>query len=96
MGRFSGLRKNKKYDYHPRFYDNQGRGNPFKIEHKLDRYRTTADGQGGLKTRWTRAMGDLRQQGDHNQQYRFLIILAVLILVVLYILDFDLSVFFPD
>jgi hypothetical protein len=93
MGRFSKLRKNKKYDYQPRFYDSQGQGNPFKIQHKLDQFRTTADGPGGLKTRWHRAMGDMRQQGDRYQQYRFWIILAILILIVLYILDFDLSVF---
>jgi hypothetical protein len=94
MGRFARLRKNKKYDYQPRFYNDQGQGSPFKIEHKLDRYRTTADGPGGLKSRWSRALGDLRQKGDRNQQYRFLIILAVLVLLALYILDFDLSVFF--
>ncbi|MFM1878349.1 MAG: hypothetical protein RLZZ241_1215 [Bacteroidota bacterium] len=96
MGRFSRLRKNKKYDYHPRFYDNQGQGSPFKIEHKLDQFRTTAEGPGGLKTRWNRALGDLRQEGDTQQRYRFLIILAILIFIALFILDFDLSIFFKD
>lgn len=95
MGRFTRLRKNKKYEYQPRYYD-QGSGNPFKIEHKLDKFRTTVEGPGGLKTRWSRAMGDLKQAGDRNIRWRFWIILAVLVLIVLYILDFDLSIFFAD
>ena len=96
MGRFSRLRKNKKYEYQPRYYDDQGSGSPFKIEHKLDKYRTTAEGPGGLKSRWSRAMGDLKQTGDRDMRLRFWIILAILVLIVLYILDFDLSIFFPD
>ncbi len=95
MGRFSKLRKNKKYGYKPRYFDDKGEGNPFKIEHKLDRYRSTVDHPGGLKTRFRNAMSDLKREGDRNQRLRFLIILIVLILIVLYILDFDLSIFYP-
>ena len=40
-------------------------------------------------------MTDLKREGDRHQQLRFLIILGILILIVLYILDFDLSIFFP-
>ena len=96
MGRFSRLRKNKKYEYQPRYYDDQGGGSPFKIQHRLDKFRTTAEGPGGLKSRWSRAMGDMRQKGDRNLRLRFWVILAILILIVLYILDFDLSIFFPN
>ncbi|EAR14093.1 riboflavin synthase subunit beta [Robiginitalea biformata HTCC2501] len=96
MGRFSKLRKNKKYSYRPRYYDDKGEGNPFKIQHKLDKYRTTAQGPGGLKTRWNNAISDIKQQGDRNLRLRFWIILAVLLLIVLYIFDFDLSIFFPS
>jgi hypothetical protein len=95
MGRFSKLRKNKKYEYKPRFFDDGGEGSPFKIEHKLDRYRSTADAPGGLKNRFRNAMSDLKQEGDRHATLRFWIILLVLILIVLYILDFDLSIFFP-
>lgn len=94
MGRFSKLRKNKKYGYKPRYYNDQGTGNPFKIEHKLDRYRSTVDAPGGLKNRFRNAMTDLKQQGDRNLKWRFWLILAILLLIVLYILDFDLSIFF--
>ena len=96
MGRFSRLRKNKKYSYKPRYFDDKGEGNPFKIQHKLDRFRTTANHPGGLKSRFRGAMADMKRQGDKYQGLRFLIILIILLLIVLYILDFDLSIFIPE
>ena len=95
MGRFSKLRKNKKYGYKPRYYDDKGEGNPYKIEHKLDRYRSTTDHPGGLKNRFRSAMSDLKREGDRNQRLRLIVIIIILLLIVLYILDFDLSIFLP-
>ena len=95
MGRFSRLRKNKKYGYTPRYYDDKGEGNPFKIQHRLDRFRSTAGPQGGVKSRWKRAMADSRQKGDRNYKLRFYLVLAILLVLALYLLDFDLSIFFP-
>lgn len=94
MGKFTKLRKNKKFSYSPRYYNDNGEGSPFKIQHKLDRYRTTVDREGGLKGRFKNAMADLRRAGDTHTKTRFLIILAVLILIFLYIIDFDLSIFY--
>ncbi len=96
MGRFSKLRKNKKYSYRPRYYDDKGEGSPYKIQHKLDKYRTTAQGPGGIKSRWNSAIKDMKQAGDRNLRIRFWVILVVLLLIVLFILDFDLSIFFPS
>lgn len=85
------LRKNKSFNYSPRYY--KGEGNPFKIEHKLDQFRTTAHSQKGLKNKLSSAVDDLKTEGDRNLKIRFLVILAVLILLFLYIIDFDLSIF---
>ena len=93
MGRFTKLRKNKKYNYSPRYYDDKGEGNPFKIEHKLDKFRSTVDSQRGLKGKFRNAMADTKRQGDRNLKLRFLIILAVLILIFLFMIDFDISIF---
>lgn len=94
MGRFTKLRKNKKFSYSPRYYDDKGAGNPFKIQHKLDKYRTTIDAPKGLRGKFNNAMADMRRAGDRNQKLRLLIILAILIFIFLYIIDFDLSIFF--
>ena len=91
MRNFLKLRKNKTFDYSPRYY--KGEGSPFKIEHKLDKFRSTAHTQRGIKSKVTSAMDDLKNEGDRNLKLRFLIIVAVLILLFLYIIDFDLSIF---
>lgn len=96
MGRFTKLRKNKKFSYAPRYYDDQGEGSPFRIERKLDKFRTTIETPRGLRGKVNSAFADMRTSGDRNLRFRLLIILAILILIVLYIIDFDLSIFFPS
>ena len=95
MKKFTRLRKNKKFSYSPRFYDDKGEGNPFKIERKLDKFRTV-DTQRGLKGKFNNAMDDLKRSGDPNLKLRMLIIIAILVFIFLYIIDFDLSIFFND
>lgn len=96
MGKFSNLRKNKRYNYSPRYYDDQGKGNPYKIEHKLDKYRSTVNSPGGIKGKITGAIADSRRKGDRNLKIRMLIIIAILLLIFLYIIDFDLSIFYKQ
>ncbi|HMB63833.1 MAG TPA: hypothetical protein VKN36_12215 [Eudoraea sp.] len=96
MGKFTRLRKNKKFSYSPRYYDDKGKGNPFKIEHKLDKYRTTLNSPGGLKGRFASAMADSKRAGDRNLRIRMLVIIFILVFIFLYIIDFDLSIFFKS
>ena len=91
MRNFLKLRRNKSFDYTPRYY--KGEGNPYKIEHKLDKFRTTAHTQRGLKNKLSSAMDDLKTEGDKNIKLRFWIIFAILVLIFLFIIDFDLSIF---
>jgi hypothetical protein len=94
MRNFLKLRRNREFDYKPRYY--KGEGSPYKIEHKLDKFRTTAQHQRGLKTKFSNAFDDLKKEGDRNMKIRFFVALAVLILIFLYIIDFDLSIFFES
>lgn len=96
MGKFTKLRKNKKFSYSPRYYDDKGEGNPYKIEHKLDKFRSTVNSPGGLKGKFRGAMSDMRRKGDRNLKIRMLVIIAILVLIFLYIIDFDLSIFFKS
>jgi hypothetical protein len=86
-------RKNKKFSYEPRHYDNNGKGNPFQIEHKFDQFRTTVGDGNGLKSKFSAAWEDFKLNSDKKANRRVLIIISVLILVFLYIIDFDLSIF---
>ena len=75
-------RTNKKFDYQPRYY--KGEGNPYKIEHKLDQFRTTAGKNKGLKGKFGDAIGDLKNSDKKINKT---------LLIFLYIIDFDLSIF---
>ena len=88
------LRKNRSYNYTPRYY--KGEGSPFKIEHKLDKFRSTAHNQKGLKNKVSWAFDDLKNEGDRNLRLRFVVVLAILIFLFLFIIDFDLSIFFSS
>jgi hypothetical protein len=87
-------RKNKKFSYNPRYYNNEGEGNPFEIKHKFDEFRTTVGGNSGLKGKFRTAWEDLRTSKNRNVNRRLLFIIALLVLLFLYIIDFDLSIFF--
>ena len=95
LSKFTRLKRSKKFEYNPRYYDDKGKGNPFKMEPRFDQYRTTVDAPRGLKGKLGNAMADARDLGDRNLKIRMAIIVAVLVLIVLYIFDFDLSIFLP-
>ncbi|MCF8274472.1 MAG: riboflavin synthase subunit beta [Flavobacteriaceae bacterium] len=94
MGIFK-LRKNKKFSYTPRHFDDKGEGNPFEIKHKFDDFRKTVGSNNGLKTKINNALDDLKSNPDETSNKRILIIIGILILIFLFIIDFDLSIFFP-
>ena len=93
MGIFK-LRKNKKFSYTPRHFDDKGEGSPFQIKHKFDDFRKTVGSNTGLKTKINNALDDLRNNPDKTATKRIIIIICVLILIFLFIIDFDLSIFF--
>ncbi|WP_406684754.1 riboflavin synthase subunit beta [Seonamhaeicola sp. MEBiC1930] len=84
--------KNKKYSYTPRYY--KGEGNPYEIKHKFDEHRTTVGGSKDLKTRFNNALNDYKNNPDRNADRRVFIIAAVLVLIFLFVIGFDLSIFF--
>ncbi len=86
-------RTNKKFDYQPRYY--KGEGSPFKIEHKLDKFRKTTGKNRGLKAKFSDAIDELKNSdGSVNKTIIYIIIL--LVLIFLYIIDFDLSIFYSS
>jgi len=93
MGIFK-LRKNKRFSYTPRHFDDKGEGNPFEIKHKFDDYRKTVGSNSGLKTKINNAFDELKESPDREVNRRILIIVVVLLLIFLFIIDFDLSIFF--
>jgi hypothetical protein len=92
MGLFK-LRPNKKFTYTPRYWDDKGEGSPFKFKHKFDEHRKTVQ-KTGLKGKFENAIDDLKSEPDEAVNRRLLIIIVILLLAFLFIIDFDLSIFF--
>jgi len=87
-------RKNKKFGYEPRYFDDNGEGNPFQISHKFDKFRSTVENKSGLKAKISSAWNEFRTSSERNSNKRVLIIMAILVLIFLFIIEFDLSIFF--
>ncbi len=84
-------RTNKKFDYQPRYY--KGDGSPYKIEHKLDKFRSTTGKNKGLKTKFSSAISELKS-AEKGSNKTVIYIILILVMIFLYIIDFDLSIFF--
>ena len=99
-------RKNKKFDYQPRYY--KGEGNPYAIKHKYDEFRSSTGSNTSLKGKINGAINDLKgdqnilkiddeiyqlEESETNSNKVVLYIIAVLVLIFLFIIDFDLSIF---
>ncbi|MEM9141657.1 MAG: riboflavin synthase subunit beta [Bacteroidota bacterium] len=93
LSKFTKLRRNKAFDYQPRYYDGKGEGSPYKFENRFDKYRTTVHTPRGLKGRFSSVKEDMQRDGDRYIGMRMAVIIAVLVLIFLYIIDFDLSIF---
>lgn len=84
-------RKNKQFDYSPRYY--QGEGNPYKMSHKFDSYRKATLETKGIKNKFNNAWDDYKNNPDQKANRRILIIVLLLIFAFLFMIDFDLSLF---
>jgi len=82
-------RTHKKFGYKPRYY--QGEGNPFQMEQKFDQFKTSTGK--GLKSKFTNAIEESKNATDKGFNKTILITIAILTLLFLYIIDFDLSIF---
>lgn len=86
-------RKNKKFSYSPRYYNSEKEGSPFEMEHKFDKFRSTVGSNRGWKAKFSHVLNDLRTKSDRRSNRIIFIIVAIFILLFLYIIDFDLTIF---
>lgn len=93
MGIFN-KRSNKKFNYKPRFYKYEGEGSPFSMKHKFDEERKTTNSSSGIKAKLVSAFDELRSPQEKKVSKRLVYIILILVLIFLYIIDFDLSIFY--
>lgn len=89
---FYKTRKNHRYNYTPRYYKGKDEGNIYSFGSKFQKYRETANAI-DFGAQWAEARQNSRHRGNREINTRVLIIMAVLILIFLWIIDFDLSIF---
>ena len=86
------LRKNRRYNYTPRYYKGKDSGNIYDFDSKFTKYREIYNSN-DFGQQWSEARVQMRTRKNHSITFRLLIIILILILTCLYILDFDLSIF---
>ena len=86
------LRKNRRYNYTPRYYKGKGDGNLYEFDSKFSKYRDTYNSN-DIGQQWKNARMQMRTRKNRSFSLRLLSIILVLFFLALYILDFDLSIF---
>ena len=86
------LRKNRRYNYTPRYYSGKEGGNPYDFDSKFSKYRDTYN-QNDFGQQWQEARIKMRTRRNRGVSSRLVLIILILTLVFLYIIDFDLSIF---
>ena len=88
------LRKNRRYNYTPRYYKGKQDTNPYEFDSKFSKYRDTFNSN-DLGQQWKEARMQMRTRKNRSLSLRLISVILVLIFLALYILDFDLSLFIP-
>ncbi|WP_029445902.1 hypothetical protein [Cellulophaga baltica] len=86
------LRKNTSFKYVPRYMENEGVENAYKIDSKFSKYKD-ATVPGDMRGSWGEARKAGRTKGNRDINFRLVVIIAVLVLIVWWFFDFDLSLF---
>ena len=86
------LKKNKRYNYTPRYYKGKEKGNIYDFDSKFSKYRETYN-KNDFGQHWKEVRIQMRNRKNKSFSLRLLFIILSLILVSFYILDFDLSIF---
>jgi hypothetical protein len=86
------LRKNRRYNYTPRYYKGKSDGNLYEFDSKFSKYRDMYNSN-DFGQQWNEARMQMRTRKNRSISLRLLIIILILVFLCLYILDFDLTLF---
>ncbi len=88
------LRKNRRYNYTPRYYKGKEDGNLYEFDSKFSKYRDIYN-TNDMGQQWKKARMQMRTRKNRSLSLRLFSIILILFFLALYILDFDLSLFIP-
>lgn len=76
----------------PRYMENESAENPYKFDSKFSKYKNTPSSS-DFRGQWGEARKASRNKGNREINIRLIAIIAVLLLIVWWFFDFDLSLF---
>lgn len=87
------LPRNKRFNYTPRFYKGKEDIDESKYQTKFDAYADTYN-KNDFSGQWHENRISKRNRGNSGFNKTIFILIAIFVLIFLYIIDFDLSIFF--
>jgi hypothetical protein len=89
---FFKQRQNRRYNYTPRYFKGKKDENLYDFDSPFSKYRDIPNAN-DFGAHWREARSQSRNRGNKGFSKLFLFILTILVLLALYVLDFDLSIF---
>jgi hypothetical protein len=89
---FFKQRQNRRYNYTPRYFKGKKDENPYDFDAPFSKFRDMPNSN-DFGAHWREARSQSRNRGNRGFSKLFLLILSILVLLALYVLDFDLSIF---
>ncbi len=86
------LNKNRRYNYTPRYYNGKEIGNIYDFDSKFSKYRDTYNAN-DIGKKWQEARLENRNRNNRSISPLLIFIIALLTLIFLFMIDFDLSIF---
>lgn len=87
------IKPNNRYNYTPRYYKGKDEDTtPYEFGTKFDKFADTHN-KNDFGAHWKNARKEMRSRRNFELNRTVLIIMAILILIFLWIIDFDLSIF---
>lgn len=86
------LKTNNRFNYTPRYYKGKDHAKDEDYHTNMEKYYETYN-KNDFSAQWREKRKEYRNRGNAELNRTFWIILAVLVLLFLWIIDFDLSIF---
>ena len=88
------LQKNRRFNYTPRYYKGKDVGNPFDFGSKFSKFRDIHN-ENDRGQHWKEARVQMRTRSNRSFSLRLLWIILALALAFWWLLDLDISLFYP-
>ena len=85
-------KKNRRYNYTPRYYSGKEVGNLYDFDSKFSKYRETFN-RNDFGRQWQDTRLKMRNRSNRGISIRLIIIIVILVIFFLFIIDFDLFLF---